>query len=370
MGGATKIATAVASFFAIMTAISYALVSPRVPSAREAETTKVEFSKSSTAGCWSIADATERLKCTDLWSDQAPSTPRAPAPEMAQPPASTETQLSQPRDPSPLQKSAGAAMPTASGTKTIDTAEDIAFIVVTADFANKLCGEREAPIIAARKRNGIKLSKAVVDRTVVETEWSIKKIGVPAFCEAFRKGMNGEPATTTTPASSSGTFNMTPSELTNGYSARLRQDKDDGIKNCVPDKGFISCSFEDEAFRGSVKQLKAMNLVDGNIMSQQLLLIGLMEGKVSYVSIAGNRGDPANSLGFAGKVGSMLHFLGPRLTDKEIDKLLGKLKIMRGDSDTTIVNPTTEITDSFAVRCVARDSKVSTLVGCRFDPRF
>ena len=370
MRGEAKIAIAAIGFLLTTTAVAYAVLSLKRPALRKAETAEAQFSAaSSTAGCWSIADEAERLKCYDSTSAQAVPPAKDPSPAAVQSAPAPEYQLSPPRDPS-LPHVPGVETPAIAALKPNDSPEDIAFLVVYADLANKLCSEREAPAIAAHRRKGMKLTKALVQRTTADVQKSITQMGVPAFCESVRKILHDDPATAATATSSSTTFDMTPAELTKGYSARLRQDKDDGIRNCSSDDGFLTCTFDDDAFRGSVKQMKEMNLINGNITSQQLLLVGLSGGKVSYVSIAGDRRDPANLLAFVGKVGSMLHHLGSRLTDKEVDALLGKLGLMRGDSDPTIGNQMTEITDTFAVRCSARNSKVSTLVGCRFDPRF
>jgi hypothetical protein len=166
-------------------------------------------------------------------------------------------------------------------------------------------------------------------------------------------------------------FERTFSQLRDGYNEQLRKDNGDPIESCKTQGTTVLCKFNDAGFNKSVAGFKALNLANGHFTSKTRLLASLSGGKVASVSILGDRADPMNLFYFAGQVGSLMHYLGPKLSDDEVTKMLtSKLGIMRGDSDSTIGEAQVEITDTFAVKCNSQDSHVTTAIGCIFTPRF
>jgi hypothetical protein len=73
-------------------------------------------------------------------------------------------------------------------------------------------------------------------------------------------------------------------------------------------------------------------------------------GKVSRITIGGDRIDPINLMHTVGRIGGVIEALKPSIKEDDVQRLIGEPGFMRGDSDESIGTPETAIEDFAAIK--------------------
>jgi hypothetical protein len=166
------------------------------------------------------------------------------------------------------------------------------------------------------------------------------------------------------------TFNFSASDFQTRLNKALVDDHGDTIKECKRDGADYRCTFNDAVFQKSVSAFKELNLANGNFALKEVMFFTVEGGKVSRITIGGDRSDPINAMHTVGQIGGVIEALKPSIKEDDVQRLIIELGLMRGDSDESIGTPKTAIEDFAAIKCNTQDSHVSTLFGCTFLPRF
>jgi hypothetical protein len=90
------------------------------------------------------------------------------------------------------------------------------------------------------------------------------------------------------------TFNFTAIEFQARLNKVLTDDHGDTIKACKKDGADYRCTFNDAEFQKSVAAFKELNLANGRFALNEVMYFTIEGGKVSRITIGGDRSDPMN----------------------------------------------------------------------------
>ena len=173
-------------------------------------------------------------------------------------------------------------------------------------------------------------------------------------------------------------FNFTVDEFRKSLNDKIQEDtpdkshvKDSIIKSCVRKDNSYDCKFNDAGFQYSIKEFKRLDLANGHFDFKLHLKIETQDGKVSHISVIGDRGDIVNLTQWAGTVINVMQTFDPD-TGKEqeqIHDINKNLGLVRGDSAESIGEVVIDIKPYAQINCLSVPSSVSTKVDCQFLPR-
>lgn len=166
------------------------------------------------------------------------------------------------------------------------------------------------------------------------------------------------------------TFSFGPEELRSRFNAALAEDEMDTIRNCKRFGADLECSFTDQRYQAGVKAMKELNLANGRFEIKRTVLITTKGKTVETIIVSGDRSDPINLFHFIATVVALIRAISPTTSDDDVLKTVSSLGLMRGDSDPTIGRPIDQVESYAAIKCNNQGSKVSTAIGCVFNPRF
>jgi hypothetical protein len=174
------------------------------------------------------------------------------------------------------------------------------------------------------------------------------------------------------------TFSMTFDEFRKALDGKIRVDTLDKSRpdfsttnNCQRIKESYTCDFHDAGFQSTVTNFKKMDILNGRFALKLKLGINTADGKLSRITLSGDRGDPVNLLQFVGTVENIMQTFDPKAGQEEGEskKIADELGFMRGDSADDIGTPRTAIKPYAEIRCLTQRSSITTHVECRFVPR-
>jgi hypothetical protein len=142
-------------------------------------------------------------------------------------------------------------------------------------------------------------------------------------------------------------------------------------KVCGKEADRYTCNFHDTGFQSTIGNFKKLDLLNGQFTLKLRLTVDTAGGKVSRITLYGDRADPANILQFVGTVENIMQTFDPKAGEEEgqTKKIADDLGLMRGDSADDIGKPRTVIEPYAEIDCLSQNSHVSTQVECRFLPR-
>ncbi len=131
------------------------------------------------------------------------------------------------------------------------------------------------------------------------------------------------------------------------------------------------CDFHDAGFQSTVANFKKLDVLNGRFVLKLELDVDTVGGKVSRITLSGDRGDPVNLLQFIGTVENIMQTFDPEVGqgEGESTKIVDELGLMRGDDADDIGERRTAIEPYAVIDCLSRDSHVSTRLQCQFVPR-
>lgn len=174
------------------------------------------------------------------------------------------------------------------------------------------------------------------------------------------------------------TFNFTPDQFRKALDDRIREDTTDKtrpdwstVKTCHKSRTGYACAFNDAGFQSTITEFKKMDLANGRFSLKLSLTMEAAEGKVSRITLDGDRGDPVNLMQWAGTVVNIMQTFDPNTGkgDGQMGAVAKELGLMRGDAADDIGQPTTTIKPYAVIGCLSVPSQVSTHVRCEFIPR-
>jgi hypothetical protein len=132
-----------------------------------------------------------------------------------------------------------------------------------------------------------------------------------------------------------------------------------------------TCNFHDTGFQSTIASFKKLDLLNGQFTLKLGLTVDTAGGKVSRITLSGDRRDPANMLQFIGTVQNVMQIFDPKAGQEEgqTKKILDDLGLMRGDSADDIGKPRIAIEPYAEIDCLIQSSHVTTHVECQFLPR-
>jgi len=132
-----------------------------------------------------------------------------------------------------------------------------------------------------------------------------------------------------------------------------------------------SCGFNDAGFQSSISEFKKLNLMNGKFYLKLGLAVDTVDGKVSRITLSGDRGNFANLLQFVSTVDNIAETFDVKVDQESSDlkKFNDDLGLMRGDDAADIGERSLVIKPYAAISCLYEDSHVSTRVECQFEPR-
>lgn len=173
-------------------------------------------------------------------------------------------------------------------------------------------------------------------------------------------------------------FSFTIDEFRKNLNSKIQEDTSDKshindsiIQSCIKKNALYSCKFNDTGFQHSIKEFKKLDLANGHFDFKLHLILDTQDGKVTRISLVGDRGDIVNLTQWAGTVINIMQTFDPD-TAKEQDQLhdiTKSLGLVRGDSADNIGQVVTDIKPYAQINCLAVPSSVSTRVDCQFLPR-
>lgn len=173
-------------------------------------------------------------------------------------------------------------------------------------------------------------------------------------------------------------FNFTVDEFRKNLNDKIQEDtsdkanvKDSIIKSCIKKDTSYDCKFNDAGFQYSIKEFKRLDLANGHFDFKLHLKLETQDGKISRISVVGDRGDIVNLTQWAGTVINVMQTFDPDIGKEQgqihdINKSLG---LVRGDSADDIGKVVTDIKPYAQIDCLSVPSSVSTKVDCQFLPR-
>ena len=157
------------------------------------------------------------------------------------------------------------------------------------------------------------------------------------------------------------TFDFTAEEFVGKFNAQLAADAYDTIRCANADRTTTVCLFGDENFQGNVAVAKSKNRVNGNFSPKEVLAYQRLSGRVSRISIVGDKGDLINRMFLVGETADLVKTLDPAMKMDDALAELRKLRLLTGDD-----GPQSDILAAFAVTCTTSGSTVA----CVFTPRY
>jgi hypothetical protein len=135
--------------------------------------------------------------------------------------------------------------------------------------------------------------------------------------------------------------------------------------------GSYTCNFHDAGFQSTVANFKKLDILNGRFLLKLKLVVDTADGKVSRMTLSGDRGDPVNLVQFIGTVLNIMQTFDPKVGEQEGEskKIADELGLMRGDDSDDIGKPRTAIEPYAEIDCLSQDSHVTTRVDCQFIPR-
>lgn len=173
-------------------------------------------------------------------------------------------------------------------------------------------------------------------------------------------------------------FNFTVDEFRKNLNDKIQEDtpdkahvKDSIIKSCIKKDNSYDCKFNDAGFQYSIKEFKRLDLANGHFDIKLHLKLETQAGKVSRISVIGDRGDIVNLTQWAGTVINVMQTFDPDAGKEQgqIHDINKNLGLVRGDSADNIGEVVTDIKPYAQINCLSVPSSVSTKVDCQFFPR-
>ena len=97
------------------------------------------------------------------------------------------------------------------------------------------------------------------------------------------------------------TFTFTPDEFRKTLDSRIREDTTDKtrpdwstVKACRKSGTSYACTFNDAGFQSSVVEFNKLDMLNGRFSLKLHLTLETVGGKVSRITLDGDRGDPVN----------------------------------------------------------------------------
>lgn len=145
----------------------------------------------------------------------------------------------------------------------------------------------------------------------------------------------------------------------------------DTISSCRNVKNIYTCSFHDKGFQSIVSNFKKMDLMNGRFELKLKLVVETTDGKVSKITLSGNRSDPVNLLQYYGTVVNIMQISDPQVVqgEGESKKLAEELGVMEGDDAQNIGKLHMTLKPYAQIDCLSQKSRVSMAVSCQFTPR-
>ena len=142
-------------------------------------------------------------------------------------------------------------------------------------------------------------------------------------------------------------------------------------KDCNKEADEYYCSFHDAGFQSSISEFKKLDILNGKFTLKLTLLVNTFNGKVSRITLQGDRGDPVNLFQFIGTVEDIIGTFDPEAGKAPGDsaKVTAELGLMRGDNADDINRARTTIKPYAVIGCMTKDSHRTTQVECEFIPR-
>ena len=140
---------------------------------------------------------------------------------------------------------------------------------------------------------------------------------------------------------------------------------------CRKAKDSYTCNFHDAGFQDAVANFKKLDVMSGHFTLKIRLDADTVAGKVSVITLSGDRRDHVNLMQFIGTVVNVLQTFDPKVVqrDQELKTVIDELGLMRGNSADDIGKPRSTIEPFAAIECLYQDSNITTHVECRFVPR-
>ena len=212
---------------------------------------------------------------------------------------------------------------------------------------------------------------------------SISLTGARPVVLAFSRCVGGKnlgktDADTSPQTSPALTFPMTFDAFRKALDDKIREDildksrPDFSTTNvCRNANGSYTCNFHDAGFQSTVTNFKKLDLMNGRFTLKLKLDVETVGGKVSLITLSGDRGDPVNLLQFIGTVENVMQTFDPKAgqPEGESKKIADDLGLMRGDNADDIGKLRTAIEPYAEIDCLYQNSNVTTHVECRFVPR-
>jgi hypothetical protein len=202
---------------------------------------------------------------------------------------------------------------------------------------------------------------------------------VSAFSRCVGEKNLGKADTDSSPqTSSTSIFSMTFDVFRKALDDKIREDTNDKSRPdfsttniCVKVKNSYTCNFHDAGFQSTVANFKKLDLMNGRFKLKLRLDVDMVGGKISLITLSGDRGDPVNLFQFIGTVENVMQIFDPAVGkgEGESKKIADDLGLMRGDSADDIGKPRVAIEPYAEIDCLYQDSNATTHVECRFLPR-
>ncbi len=170
-------------------------------------------------------------------------------------------------------------------------------------------------------------------------------------------------------------FRMTFDEFRKALDGTIRLDTIDSAApdantttGCRKVKDTYQCAFHDAGFQHTVEGFRKLGMVNGRFSLKMRLQVDTVQGKVSKVTLFGDRSDPANLFGFIGTVVNVMQVSDPGAGkgEGEMTKISDRLGLMRGDDAPDIGKPRKAVLPYAAINCIERNSHVSMAMECDF----
>jgi hypothetical protein len=173
-------------------------------------------------------------------------------------------------------------------------------------------------------------------------------------------------------------FNITFDAFRKALDDRIREDTTDKRRPdfsttnvCRKAHDSYTCNFHDAGFQSTVANFKKLDVLNGRFVLKLELVVDTVGGKVSRITLSGDRGDPVNLFQFIGTVENIMQTFDPEVGQREGEstKIVEELGLMRGNDADDIGEPRTAIESYAEIDCLSLDSHVNTRLQCQFVPR-